>query len=235
MNMGLSLPPTRNFWRRTQLLTIPVICFVRTIQFSPKRLEGLMARYVDLVIAYASLNRSYVLLLQNYTVLQATHSSLLQNYTALQRQVQDAELQSRYETLLKECQTLQEKYSALKADYEAAYFALYSPLWSNETIMPTLSELKRWLLEDETDKIKYSMWDFVCGDYATMLHMHAKMKRWDVGIVAVLGHDVYGNRFDHTFNAIRCVEGLVYIEPKMTKYSTGQYTKILGIITLALE
>ncbi|MEM0010877.1 MAG: hypothetical protein QXT84_04185 [Candidatus Bathyarchaeia archaeon] len=35
-----------------------------------------------------------------------------------------------------------------------------------------------------------------------------------LGILAVLGQDVYGNRFDHAFNSIRTVKGLVYVEPQ---------------------
>ncbi|MCS7124342.1 MAG: hypothetical protein NZ932_02860 [Candidatus Bathyarchaeota archaeon] len=163
--------------------------------------ERLMADYVELAVAYAALNKTYAVLLQNYTVLK--------------QQVEDVlELQSKYEDLLGEYQTLLANYTALKVAYGEACFVVYRPLWSNETIKPSISELMQWLMEDDTDSLPYSKWDFVCGDFAVMLSMRAKMKHWDMGIVAVLGRDAYGNEFNHAFNAIRCVEGLVYVEPQ---------------------
>jgi len=161
----------------------------------------LMAEYVELTVAYARLNATYMQLLANYTVLQQE----VADYPALQQ---------RYEALLGEYQALQANYSALKSEYEAAYFALYEPLLSNETVTPTISELEEWLAEDKTNELQYVEWDFVCGDYAVMLSMHAKMKHWDMGVVAVLGYDSNGKEFDHAFNAIRCKEGLVYVEPQ---------------------
>lgn len=163
--------------------------------------ERLMAEYVELTVAYTALNETYTMLLQNYTVLKQLSQGCV-------------ELQSKYEALLGDYQALLSNYTALKAAYSEVCFAVYSPLWSNETITPTISELKEWLAEDNTDRLPYSEWDFVCGDFAVMLSIRAKMKHWDMGIVAVLGRDAYGNKFNHAFNAIRCVEGLVYVEPQ---------------------
>ncbi|MEM1590126.1 MAG: hypothetical protein QW175_06900 [Candidatus Bathyarchaeia archaeon] len=163
--------------------------------------EKLMAEYVELTAAYTALNETYVMLLQNYTVLQQQAQGYL-------------ELQSRYEVLLDNYQELLSNYTVLKAAYSEVCFAVYSPLWSNETVTPTISELKDWLAEDDTDSLPYSRWDFVCGDFAVMLSIRAEMKHWDMGVVAVLGRDAYGNEFNHAFNAIRCVERLVYIEPQ---------------------
>ncbi|MEM2588741.1 MAG: hypothetical protein QXK93_00685 [Candidatus Bathyarchaeia archaeon] len=162
-------------------------------------LENLMEDYVELTVAYARLNDTYTALLQNYTVLLSYNLS---------------ELQSKYETLLGQYQVLEANYSALKEAYSQVCFAIYSPLWANETVTPSISELSQWLEEDDTDRLPYSMWDFVCGDFSVMLSMRAKLKRWDMGIVAVLGRDAQGNEFNHAFNAIKCKEGLVYVEPQ---------------------
>jgi len=176
---------------------------------------GLKAAYADLNSTYAGLLADYVSLTVAYASLNSTYAELLKNYTALQQQAQGyIELQNRYEALLSEYQALQANYSALSAAYNVLHFAVYSPLYSNETITPTLSELKQWLAEDNTDSLPYSKWDFVCGDFAVMLSIRAKMKHWDMGIVAVIGRDASGNEFSHAFNAIRTVEGLVYVEPQ---------------------
>lgn len=162
---------------------------------------SLITRYIELETAYAALNRSYMELLQEL----AAFESIIRGYE---------ELRAKYDLLLSGNQALQEELMALRRQYETLYRALYEPLWSNMTVIPSLSELREWLAEDNTDKITYKEWDFVCGDYATMLSMHAKLKGWDMGIVAVLGYGADGKVFAHAFNAIRCREGLVYIEPQ---------------------
>ncbi len=162
---------------------------------------SLITRYIELETAYAALNRSYGELLQELAALE----SIVRDYE---------ELRAKYDLLLSGNQALQEELLALRGQYEALYRALYEPLWSNMTVTPSLNELREWLAEDDTDKITYKEWDFVCGDYATMLSMHAKLKGWDMGVVAVLGHDADRKIFAHAFNAIRCREGLVYVEPQ---------------------
>lgn len=182
---------------------------VTTLREALQELEG---RHEDLLKRYENIRSSYITLLQNYTLLQQR----LQGYF---------ELQSRYEELLSEHQALQASYAKLKEVYEELRFAVYCPLWSNETVKPTISELKKWLAEDDTDKISYSKWDFVCGDYALMLSVKAKMNHWDMGIVMVLGRDAQGNRFNHVFNAIGCVEGLVYVEPQNDQVFYGSISE----------
>lgn len=180
-----------------------------------KRYEALRGSYAVLQSNYASLTESFERLKSDYTALNETYNTLLQNYTLLQQQFQGyLKLQNKYEALLSEHQVLKASYEELKKTYEELHFAVYRPLWLNETVKPTISELKRWLAEDDTDAIPYSRWDFVCGDYALMLSVKAKMKCWDMGIVVVLGRDSQGNEFNHAFNAIRCIEGLVYVEPQ---------------------
>ena len=159
-----------------------------------------LADYVDLTIAYASLNQTYYALLENYTQLEKE----VANYTVLLSEYQ--ELTQRYQSLLA-------NYTLLKDEYDGLYFALYEPLLSRDKVIPTISELEQWLSEDKTDELNYTFPDFVCGDYAVMLHMHAKMKHWDMGVVAVLG-SLGGSEFNHAFNAIICQEGLVYVEPQ---------------------
>lgn len=164
---------------------------------------------------YIKLESSYAKLTETYVSLNETYNALLQNYTLLQQQLQGYfELQAKYEELLSEHQALQTSYRELKKIYEDLRFAVRCPLWSNETLKPTISQLKEWLTEDDTDTIPYSKWDFVCGDYALMLSIKAKMNHWDMGVVVVLGRDAQGNSFNHAFNAIRCIEGLVYVEPQ---------------------
>ncbi|MEM1566499.1 MAG: hypothetical protein QW510_05395 [Candidatus Bathyarchaeia archaeon] len=194
------------------LLENEITVLQRELEVKTSELEALESRYEGLLSTYQKLlrdnmvlNESYITLKQNYTVLSENFERLMVEYV---------ELQSKYEVLLDDYQALLSNYTTLKAAYGEVCFAVYSPLWSNETVTPTVSELKSWLTEDDTDSLPYSEWDFVCGDFAVMLSIRARMKHWDMGIVAVLGRDTYGNKFNHAFNAIRCVEGLVYVEPQ---------------------
>ena len=174
---------------------------------------SLMARYVELTAAYASLNRSYAGLNSSYSHLLRESEELGRSYSALMGRY--ADLNRSYSELLAEYRELLEDYLSLKAMREGdACSALFSPLRSDEILTPTVNELKQWLAEDETDSIAYSEWDFVCGDYAAILSMRAKLKRWDMGIVAVIGRGANGEVFGHVFNAIRCAEGLFYVEPQ---------------------
>jgi hypothetical protein len=167
--------------------------------------QKVLAEYVKLTVDYASLNLTYWKLLQNYTDLEG----------------QTFELRSKYENLSSAYQTLLANYSEVKSEFERLYFAVYKPLLSNETETPSIDELSSWLEKDETDKINYTYPDFVCGDFAVMLSMHAKLNHWDMGVVAVLGTTADGREFDHAFNAIRCREGLVYVEPQNDKIFNG--------------
>jgi len=152
----------------------------------------LNSSYSSLINAYSALNCSYNELLSRYSILNATYSELLRQYVSLN---------ASYSQLL-----------SLNSSYTKLYSALYEPL-RNETV-PTVDELKAWLAEDPTDNIAYDMPNFVCGDYAVMLTLHAKLMGWDMGVVAVLGKKADGSEFNHAFNAIICMEGLVYVEPQ---------------------
>ncbi len=90
------------------------------------------------------------------------------------------------------------------------YAVLYRPL-ENKNV-PTIGELRAWLKEDSTDMLHYKDPDFICGDFATMLPFHAKIKDWDMGVVAIFGHNEKGEKIGHVFNAIVCAEGVVYVE-----------------------
>lgn len=163
--------------------------------------EKVLTDYVNLMMVYASLNETYNLLLQNYTELEQVAA----NYT---------ELLNQYQELTQNYQSLLQNYTNLKDEYNMLYTAFYEPLLSKDKVVPTVNELTLWLAEDSTDKINYTYPDFVCGDYAVMLHMHAKLKHWDMGVVGVLGNLSDGSEFNHAFNAIICQEGLRYIEPQ---------------------
>lgn len=167
-----------------------------------------LADYVEVAVAYASLNQTYTTLLENYTLLKQDYMRLEQgaaNYRVLLSEYQ--ELTQRYQSLLA-------NYTLLKKEYEELYFVLYKPLLLKDKVVPTVEELKQWLAEDKTNELSYKLPDFVCGDYAVMLHMHAKLKRWDMGVVAVIGKLSDGKEFNHAFNAIICKEGLRYVEPQ---------------------
>ena len=188
--------------------------------------NNLLKEYSKLEIDLNSLNNTYRLLLQNYTSLETEYQKVLTEYieltvsyarlneTYMELKDELRNYENQYRQLSQQYQRLLSNYTQLKTEYEKLYFAVYVPLLSNETVTPTIDELQQWLREDDTDKLNYSKWDFVCGDFAVMLAIHAKLRHWDMGIVAVLGQDSNGNDFNHAFNAIRCQEGIVYIEPQ---------------------
>ena len=176
---------------------------------------SLVQNYTELSAEYQKVLTNYVNLMVAYTSLNETYYSLLQNYTELKQEVSNyTELLSQYQELTQSYQSLLQNYTKLKDEYDVLYAAFYEPLLSKDKVVPTVDELARWLTEDPTDKINYTYPDFVCGDYAVMLHMHAKLKHWDMGVVGVLGNLSDGSEFNHAFNAIICQEGLRYIEPQ---------------------
>ncbi|MCS7115158.1 MAG: hypothetical protein RMJ15_06555 [Nitrososphaerota archaeon] len=182
---------------------------------------ALMHNYTELSLGHQKLLSSYVELTVTYGALNQTYHELLQNYTKLEREAAGyTALLSEYEGLIQIYQSLLANYTELKEKYDAFYAALYKPLLSGDKVVPTTEELKRWLTEDKTDEIEYKEPDFVCGDYAVMLHMHAKAKGWDMGVVAILGK-LGLKPFTHVFNAIICREGLVYIEPQNDEVFNG--------------
>ncbi|MEM3640765.1 MAG: hypothetical protein QXH37_02425, partial [Candidatus Bathyarchaeia archaeon] len=205
--------------------------------------EEALASYLNLSVTYTMLNQKYILLLQNYTALSEeykkvlvdyvdlavayetlnqTYYELLQNYTRLERETAGyTTLLSEYQGLTQLYQSLQVNYTQLKEKYDAFYVTLYDPLLSKDKVVPKKEELKQWLAEDKTNEINYTDPDFVCGDYAVMLHMHAKLKGWDMGVIGVLGRLTGGREFNHAFNAIICKEGLVYVEPQNDEVFDG--------------
>jgi chaperonin cofactor prefoldin len=182
---------------------------------------------------YASLQQDYETLEQRHASLESEYNSLTSQYSAL-RSEHDA-LVSEYNALSQDYKSLQSKYSALRTDYNALrtkYNSLdqkYEKLFSDYQLLkeafdkpltykqvPSIESLRRWLwYEDQTDTIKYDDPDFVCGDFAVMLAIHAKVKHWDMGVIGVWGYnrDTHED-YAHAFNAIITTEGLVYIEPQ---------------------
>jgi hypothetical protein len=138
-----------------------------------------------------------------YYVLIEEHYNLKAEYNELQR---------KYNLLRGNFSALKLDYINLQADYSTLEDVFNSPLDYEKT--PTLLELERWLEEDETDRISYSYPNFICGDFAVMLSQHAKLKGWDMGIVAIRGYTEDLTSYAHAINAIKTVEGLVYIEPQ---------------------
>lgn len=182
---------------------------------------------------YATLQEDYKALEQKHDSLESEYNSLTSQYSTL-RSEHDA-LVSEYNSLSQNYKSLQSKYSALRTDYnslQTKYNSLdrkYEKLFSDYRLLkeafdkpliykqiPTTEALQRWLLyEDQTDGINYDYPDFVCGDFAVMLAIHAKTKHWDMGAVAIWGY-IKDTRedFAHALNAIITTEGLVYIEPQ---------------------
>lgn len=180
----------------------------------------LQSKYQTLSDEFSLLNRTHQALMQNYTelltnyvalslayaLLNETYNSFLQNYAEL------ANVNLNYIKLLSQYESLMQNYTQLKSEYDRLFAAFYEPL--QDKVVPTVAELMQWLEEDKTDEMGYTYPDFVCGDFAVMLHMHAKLKHWDMGVVGVLGNLSNGSEFNHAFNAIICQEGLRYIEPQ---------------------
>jgi hypothetical protein len=177
--------------------------------------ELLVQNYTMLSTEYQTVLTDYVNLISAYGLLNETYRSLLQNYTELEQEASNyVELLSEYQELTQNYQLLMQNYTQLKNEYAAVFAAFYEPLPPENETVPTVAELKQWLAEDKTDEISYTMPDFVCGDYSVMLHMHAKLKNWDMGIICILGNFSDGSEFNHAFNVIMCQEGLRYVEPQ---------------------
>jgi len=80
---------------------------------------------------------------------------------------------------------------------------------------PTWSELKSFLASDDTDKLKYNINTFVCGDFAEMLHNNAEAAGLRAALVFVrLGPcEYYSTSGPHTLNAFQTTDkGLLYID-----------------------
>ncbi|MEM0314165.1 MAG: hypothetical protein QXQ41_06430 [Candidatus Bathyarchaeia archaeon] len=179
--------------------------------------EGLRGEHALLMEKYARLNASYTDLmaeyessLEAYNELKMEHDLLMQNYSLIKSEY--ARLNASYIDLEAHFERLQETLENINGSYTLLRRVLYEPL-TNKTV-PKIEELKAWLMEDDVDKIKYAYPDFVCGDYAVMLAYHAKLKGWDMGVVVVVGYYPDRREFNHAFNAIKCREGLVYVEPQ---------------------
>jgi hypothetical protein len=158
-----------------------------------------------LVLQYNELNASYRILAYNHTVLKQDYNELSNNYTTLERDHTD---------LSNEYAVLQGQHESLFNDYNALLEAFDEPLSPFLEEIPSTYELQQWLAIDETDEIPYDDPNFLCGDFAVMLSLHAKLKHWDMGVVGVYGYTKSSESFAHAFNGIICDEGLVYVEPQ---------------------
>ncbi|UCC33569.1 MAG: hypothetical protein JSW53_00750 [Candidatus Bathyarchaeota archaeon] len=171
-----------------------------------------------LILEYNELNASYEVLTNNHTELEQDYSELYNNYTALEHN---------HTGLSNEFLILQNQYTSLFNDYDALLEAFNEPLPTTYEEVPSIHELEQWLAIDETDEIRYDEPDFLCGDFAVMLSLHAKLERWDIGVVGVVGYTESLESFAHAFNAIICDEGLIYIEPQSDEiWSYGDHEEI---------
>lgn len=126
-------------------------------------------------------------------------------------------LKIRYEDLDKTYKDLNKKYEELFADYSWVNWVLTEvfdrPLEQIE--VPSTSDVRAWLTSDRTDRFRYTDPDFVCGDFAIVLALHARAKHWDMGVIAIWGYEAETRKeFNHALNAMVTKEGLIYIEPQ---------------------
>jgi len=146
----------------------------------------------------------YLDLSSKYKSLQLEHTKLQGSYS---------QLSSNYNDLNTQHANLNTQYQILSTNYEPLSTAFNEPLSVKQ--VPSTNELKEWLASDNTDTLTYSMPNFICGDFAVMLSQHAKLKHWDMGIVAISGYDRDTlESYDHVINHIYTLEGLVYVEPQ---------------------
>jgi len=185
-----------DFQMANELLTLDCETLNETYLSLTNDYELLETKYSDLQINYNNLNESYTQSKQDYSKLSNNYTTLEQDYTELSN----------------EYVVLQGQYATLFNDYIALLEAFDEPLSYEE--VPTTSELRGWLVADETDGIWYDYPNFICGDFAVMLSQHAKLEYWDMGVVGVFGYDESYEYYAHAFNAIITAEGLVYIEPQ---------------------
>jgi hypothetical protein len=117
-----------------------------------------------------------------------------------------------YVELTQSYNELYANYTPVFSNYSALLEVVENPL--SYEVVPSVAELTQWLAADKTDEIEFEEPDFICGDFAAMLSLHAKMNNWDMGIVTLYGRTEGGEEFAHAINAIICEEGLVYVEPQ---------------------
>ena len=170
----------------------------------------LQANYDGLESDLEKLHDTHRILVNDHTQLNETHQDLILDYNQLNASYQI--LAYNHTELKQDYSELSNQYTSLFTDYNALLKAFNDPLSYEE--IPSTYELEQWLVIDETDGIQYGEPNFMCGDFAVMLSLHAKMKHWDMGVVAVFGHTVSNESFAHAFNAIICDEGLVFVEPQ---------------------
>lgn len=164
-----------------------------------------------LEVEHETLQLEHKTLISEHDSLKSEHSTLQSEYNKLSTDYKA--LESDYNSLEIKYKSLDSKYQKLFSDYQLLNEAFNKPLKYKKT--PTVTELQIWLMSDTTNSVRYSDPNFICGDFAVMLAMHAKTKNWDMTVVVVYGYDADTDEdFAHAFNAIRTTEGLVYIEPQ---------------------
>lgn len=89
---------------------------------------------------------------------------------------------------------------------------------------PTFEELLIFLSQDETNLIPYDFNNFVCADYAEMLHNNAEKAGIRAAYVCVNLSDSYFGDGGHALNAFRTIDkGLVFVD------DTGGYDCIVDV------
>ena len=187
-------------------------------------LVGVFFLYFELNDRLAGLESDYNYLLNEHELLQTSNDELESDFQSLNDSYVD--FANDYDQLNESYQTLATDYVELTQSYDELY-ANYTPVFSNYSALlevvenplshedvPSVDELNQWLAVDKTDEIEFEEPDFLCGDFTTMLSLHAKMNNWDMGVITIYGRTTDGEDFAHAINAIICEEGLVYIEPQ---------------------
>jgi len=150
-----------------------------------------------------------------------------------QRQQAEQEAEAVAEQQRQQAELEREEAARLEAEAEAARLAsLRNPSWA---------ELKAFLLEDDTDKMKYIYPTVVCADFADKLQRNAEEAGWRCALVTV-NLEGYPDWYDygipsdvgHALNAFETTDrGLVYIDctrPALPRFNgSADKTIKLGI------
>lgn len=148
-------------------------------------------------------------------------------------------LQGEYDGLQQDYDNLLSDYGDLFSDYSTLEATFEEPL--TNPVTPTISAVRNWLAQDDTDDCEYVGGVWSCGDFAAMLMTRAKEMNWRIRIAVISysfqGEPYYGSIFNaygshgHAFNVIECTDGIWYIEPQ----SDGIWYIIDGVTEERIE
>jgi len=159
-----------------------------------------------ITIVMASIVTAGVATVLNFT--ESAYSDLLSKFNEISKKY-DILLDGQ-DRLVKERENLTQRYNELAERYSLLDLPLKSKM------VPSTSDLERWLQIDKTNEYEYDDQDFNCFHFCVVLMLHSRAQHYDMGVFAIYGHsNETGEPFSHSINAIITTEGLVYIEPQL--------------------